>query len=130
MDNNAWQEMLRQLLANYQQAPADNGYPGFTFPETLPVPTDATQRPAYYADWRDFLEQCRQFNQQSTESQRQFNADLLANLTRDAENIRRYNQDFAAAQQQRDWEQAYIPKRDAYSIAGAAFLPNVRYLTR
>ena len=146
MDNVTWQQMLQRLMqASAPAAPAvqnvDQTYPGFTWPAALPAPTDAANLPTYYADWRDFLESRRQFqsqfnegqrqfNTQSTESQRQFNADLLANLMRDDENRRRYEQDFAAAAQQRQWEQAYIPKRDAYSMAGAALLPNVRFLTR
>lgn len=146
MDNMTWQQMLQRLMqASAPAAPAvqnvDNSYPGFTWPAALPAPSAAADLPTYYADWRDFLEsrrqyqttlneQQRQFQQQSTESQRQFNVDMLANLMRDQENTRRYEQDFGAAAQQRAWEQAYIPKRDAYSMAGAALLPNIRFLTR
>lgn len=130
MDNLTWDQMLKLLLAGNPTQPADGTYPGFTMPAAQPVPALAADQPAYYADWRDFLEQRRQFQQQSAESQRQFNADLVANLARDQENMRRYEKDFGAAAQQRNWEQAYIPKRDAWSIAGASVLPNIRFLTR
>lgn len=149
MDNQmTWEEMLRAFLAANQQQAAPATYPGYTPPATYPVPALAADQPAYYKDWRDFLEQRNQYQQQAIESQRQFNATMVANLTRDqetarqfnadlaanlgrdTENKRRYEKDFGAAAQQRSWEQAYIPKRDAWSIAGASVLPNIRFLTR
>lgn len=134
-----WQELYDRLfqgqIGTQPPGPGNVAFP--SLPDPLPFDTaglTAAQKPAFftglYSDWRDFLEQQRQFQQQSGESQRQFNLDMAANLMRDRENIRQFDTQFDESKRRWDWEAEYIPKRDAYSIAGAAYLPQTRFLTR
>lgn len=134
-----WEELYSRLFST-PTAPTTPAAGAVTFPQLpdpLPFDTSAIEaqnRPTFlsglYSDWRDFLETQRQFQQQSAENQRQFNFNLGANLLRDQENIRQFNRQFDESARRFDWETGYIPRRDAYSIAGAAFLPQTRFLTR
>lgn len=72
--------------------------------------------------WTDLAESIRRYTQDFGEAQRQFGAQL--NWTQN-----QYWNDFGESKRRYDQEFPWMKKRDAYSIAGTAFLPNARMLS-
>lgn len=72
--------------------------------------------------WTDLAESIRRYTQDFGEATRQFNAQLDWTKSQ-------YWNDFSEAKRRYDQEFPWMKKRDAYSIAGTAFLPNARMLS-
>lgn len=85
------------------------------------VPAD--QQAATMASWRDFFETVRRYNQD-------YELARLQDSRNYAENVRQFQSQFEEANRRYNQEWPWLQKRDAYSVAGAAFLPNARFLTR
>lgn len=85
------------------------------------VPADA--QAATMASWRDFFETVRRYNQDYQLAQQQDTRNF-------GENVRQFDTQFGEAKRRYDQEFPWLQKRDAWSIAGASFLPNARFLTR
>ena len=85
------------------------------------IPAD--QQAASAASWRDFFETVRRYNQD-------YDLAKMQDARNFGENVRQFQAQFDEANWRYRNEWPYLQKRDAWSIAGAAFLPNARFLTR
>lgn len=107
------------------------------------IPAD--QQAAGAMTWAQFLQARQQWEQEFNqnkyqygndfaEAQRRYNQDFGLAQSQDsrnfAENTRQFQTQFDEAKRRYDQEFPWLKKRDAWSIAGAAFLPNARFLTR
>jgi hypothetical protein len=113
--------------------------PGTVFPTgmgTTPfggtIPAD--QQATAAISWRDFLQNLAQYRQDFGESQRRYNQDFSFQSEQDkrnfGENVRQFQSQFDEQKRRYEIELPWLRKRDAWSIAGAALLPNARFLTR
>lgn len=128
-----WQPFsLAQLFANLFP-------PGTVFPAgmgTTPfggtIPAD--QQATAAISWRDFLQNRMQYEQDFAEARRRYDQDFGFSSEQDrrnfGENVRQFQTQFDEAKRRYDQEFPWLKKRDAWSIAGAALLPNARFLTR
>mgnify|MGYP006360807965 FL=1 len=100
------------------------------FGGTIPADQQATAA----ISWRDFLQNRMQYEQDFAEAQRRYNQDFGFASEQDTrnfgENVRQFQTQFDEAKRRYDQELPWLKKRDAWSIAGAALLPNARFLTR
>lgn len=100
---------------------------GATLPALATTPfggaVPADQQAATMASWRDFFETVRRYNQD-------YELARLQDSRNYAENVRQFQTQFEEANRRYNQEWPWLKKRDAYSVAGAAFLPNARFLTR
>jgi len=141
-----WAELYKQLgIPKEQQLHAGTGTlpatttPAYSlaalFPQyasgTLPALANTAfggaikpeEQAAAAMNWRDYFETVRR-NQQDYEFQK------MQDDRNYAENVRQFQTQFEEANWRYRNEFPYLKKRDAYSTAGAAFLPNARFLTR
>lgn len=92
---------------------------GSTDPNTSAAEANQFTRQTYFTD---LAESFRRYTQDFGEAQRRFDSEI--DWTKTA-----YWSDFGEAKRRYDQEFPWLKKRDSYSIAGKAYLPNARFLS-